>query len=35
MTWFKRDKEIKWLDASKKIDLVKLKKVLNKIKCGR
>jgi tRNA dimethylallyltransferase len=31
MTWFKRDKEIKWLDASKKIDLVKLKKVLNKI----
>jgi tRNA dimethylallyltransferase len=24
MTWFKRDKEIKWLDASKKIDLIKL-----------
>ncbi len=24
MTWFKRDKEIKWLDASKKEDLIKL-----------
>ena len=24
MTWFKRDKEIKWLDASKKINLLKL-----------
>lgn len=24
MTWFKRDKEIKWLDASRKIDLSKL-----------
>lgn len=25
MTWFKRDKEIKWLDASKRIDLKMLK----------
>jgi tRNA A37 N6-isopentenylltransferase MiaA len=24
MTWFKRDKEIKWFDASKKIKLEKI-----------
>lgn len=27
MTWFKRDKEIKWFDASRKIDLSKIKKL--------
>ena len=27
MTWFKRDKEIKWFDASKKINLSKIKNV--------
>src|SRR3989344_3635127 len=27
MTWFKRDKEIKWFDASKKINLTKIKRI--------